>query len=65
VLFVPLFYLSRAIEAGYSNWSLSRVEGAEITRSVHRANLVSYAMLSIFVVTRFLKSWYVEGKIIW
>ena len=67
VLFVPLFYLSRTIEFAYSRWSLNRVlqvEPSAIRRSVHRANLVSYTMLAIFVVTRFLKSWYVNGYIV-
>src|SRR5262249_39159096 len=65
VLFVPLFYLSRAIETAYSRWSLDSVEEADVRRSVSRANLVSYSMLSIFIVARFLKSWYVHGQIIW
>jgi hypothetical protein len=65
VLFIPLFYLSRAIESRYSRWSLNRLDPAEVRRSVHRANLVSYAMLVIFVITRFLKSWYVNGYILW
>jgi len=65
VLFVPLFYLSRAIEFWYTRWDLSGLDRLNVKRSVHRANLVSYAMLSIFVVTRFFKSWYVNGQIIW
>ena len=67
VLFVPLFYLSRAIEFAYSRWSLKRalqIEPSSIKRSVHRANVLSYTMLAIFVVTRFLKSWYVNGYIV-
>ena len=50
VLFVPLFYLSRRIEFSYSRWSLKQVEQAALRKSVHRANLVTYAMLVIFVV---------------
>ena len=65
VLFVPLFYLSRAIEYAYSRWSLDRIDASNVRRSVHRANLVSYAMLCIFVVARFFKSWYVNGYIVW
>ena len=65
VLFVPLFYLSRAIEFAYSRWSLDSIDRSNVKRSVHRANLLSYWMLSIFVVTRFVKSWYVNGHIIW
>ena len=70
VLFVPLFYLSRAIESAYSRWSLNlnrvdRIEPSNIKHSVHRANLVSYTMLVMFVATRFLKSWYVNGEIVW
>lgn len=65
VLFIPLFYLSRAIESAYSRWSLSSIDPAQVRHSVHRANLVSYWMLSVFIVARFLKSWYVNGEIIW
>ena len=65
VLFVPLFYLSRRIEFSYSRWSLKRVEEAALRKSVHRANLVTYAMLVIFVVARFFKSWYANGYIVW
>src|SRR5688500_16873215 len=64
LLFVPLFYVSRMIETFYSRWSLSRVDTGRLRRSVHRANLVSYAMLSIFVVARFFKSWYVNGYVV-
>ena len=64
VLFVPLFFLSRAIESAYSRWSLGRNDEA-LHKAVHRANLMSYALLTIFVVTRFLKSWYVHGRVIW
>jgi hypothetical protein len=64
LLFIPLFYISRTIEVFYTRWSLSRVEKADIRHSVHRANMVSYAMLGIFVVTRFFKSWYVNGYIV-
>ena len=65
VLFVPLFYLSRRIEFSYSRWSLKRVDEAALRKSVHRANLVTYAMLVIFVVARFFKSWYAKGYIVW
>ena len=65
LLFVPLFHLSRTIEAAYTRWRLAGVDRAEIARSVNRVNLVSYAMLSVFVVTRFFKSWYVNGQIFW
>ena len=64
-LFVPLFYLSRAIETAYSGWSLNSIEKTAIRRAVNRANLVTYAMLAIFVVVRFLKSWMVHGYIFW
>lgn len=64
LLFIPLFYVSRTIEVFYSRWSLGRVDPAGIRRSVHRANMVSYTMLSIFVVARFFKSWYVNGYIV-
>ncbi len=65
VLFVPLFYLSRAIEFSYSQWSLKQAEQLALRQAVHRANLVSYAMLWIFVISRFFKSWYVNGHIVW
>jgi len=68
VLFVPLFYLSCAIEYRYSRWSLRKrhleLQPSDIKRSVRRANLVSYTMLGVFVVTRFLKSWYVNGYVV-
>lgn len=65
VLFVPLFYLSRTIEFAYSRWSLNGLDQSNLKRAVHRANLLSYAMLSIFVVARFFKAWYVNGQIVW
>ena len=65
LLFVPLFYVSRAIEFSYSRWSLNSFDPSNVRRSIHRANLVSYSMLSIFVVARFFKSWYVNAQIIW
>jgi hypothetical protein len=64
LLFVPLFYLSRSIEFAYSKRSLDTVDPSDLERSIHRANLVSYFMLSVFVISRFLKSWYVNGTII-
>ncbi len=64
-LFVPMFYLSRKIEFAYSLWSLKRADHSALRRSIHRANLVSYTMLVIFVAARFFKSWYVNGHIVW
>lgn len=62
VLLVPFFWLSVKIEAPFAAATLKGFDGAAVRKTVREANLYSYFMLAVFLVTRIVKNAIIYGK---
>lgn len=63
-LFVPLFFLSVAIELPVLRLLRKGVDTASLKRAIILANIGSYLMMSTFLVGRMIKSANVHGTLI-
>lgn len=50
--FVPLFFVSWWVEAGFARWRLRDRAATDVRRAVSRANLASYGVLALLVTVR-------------
>lgn len=62
VLLAPLFWLSVKIEAPFAAATLKNFDGAAVRKMVREANLYSYFMLAVFLVTKIIKNAIIYGK---
>ena len=62
VLLAPFFWLSVKIEAPFAAAMLKGFDGAAVWKTVREANLYSYFMLAVFLVTKIIKNAIVFGK---
>ena len=62
---VPCFFLSVWAETSVGSALLKPISGDAVRLAFLRANQLSYAMLAIVPVVRFIKSAIVNGRIIW
>lgn len=65
VALVPCYFLSVWAETAVGTAMLKTVSGDRVRAAFFRANQLSYAMLAIVPVARFVKSALVNGRVIW
>ena len=61
VLLLPFFFLSVFIETHVMRWLMKDVDRTLLTNRIRLANVASYSMFAIFIVTRIIKSYIVNG----
>ena len=65
VVLVPCFFLSLRVETLVGSPLLMQFTREQVRSAFFRANQLSYAMLAIIPLVRFVKSAIINGRIIW
>lgn len=65
IALVPCFFLSVWTETLIGSKLLRHLSAAEVRAAFFRANQLSYAMIGIVPVARFVKSAFLNGRIVW
>ncbi len=61
VLLIPFCYLSIWIEARVARWRLSNIDRKILWKSIRLANVASYSMFAVFIISRIIKGRIVNG----